>query len=69
MKNKNKSKNKNKQTEISVESISGEPQNAFETLNKYGTYNIQDTANTENEFPQIAQGLSKINNPNPRQPK
>ena len=28
-------------------------------VNKYGTYNVQRTANTDNEFPAIAQGLSK----------
>lgn len=30
---------------------------AFDLINKYGTYNIQDTANTANLFPQIAGGL------------
>ena len=28
-------------------------------LNKYGTYNIQPTADTENEFPHISQGIPK----------
>ena len=30
---------------------------AFDLVNKYGTYNIQDTADTSNLFPMIAQGL------------
>ena len=36
---------------------SGEPESVTELLNKYGTYEVQDTADTENEFPAIAQGL------------
>jgi len=64
-----KNKNKKRKQELSAESISGSPMDSFEMVNKYGTYNIQDTANTENEFPQIAQGLPKINNPNLRRPK
>ncbi len=35
------------------------PATAEELVNKYGTYNIQPTADTENEFPCIAQGKSK----------
>ena len=30
---------------------------AFDQINKYGTYNIQDTADTSNLFPMIAHGL------------
>lgn len=30
---------------------------SFDLVNKYGTYNIQDTADTSNLFPMIAQGL------------
>ncbi len=41
----------------SVAGISGQPETVFELLNKYGTYNIQPTADNENEFPEIAQGL------------
>lgn len=33
--------------------------NAFDMVNKYGTYNIQPTNNTDNTFPAIAQGLAK----------
>lgn len=32
------------------------PETCEEMLNTFGTYNIQPTANTENEFPAIAQG-------------
>lgn len=32
---------------------------AFDMINEYGTYEIQPTANTENTFPAIAQGLPK----------
>lgn len=32
---------------------------AFEMVNRFGTYEIQRTADTENDFPTIAQGLSK----------
>lgn len=30
---------------------------AFDLINKYGTYEVQDTADTSNLFPQIAHGL------------
>ena len=35
------------------------PRTVFEAVNMFGTYNIQKTADTENEFPKIAQGLPK----------
>ncbi len=31
---------------------------AFDMVNKYGTYNIQPTNDTDNTFPAIAQGIS-----------
>jgi len=31
----------------------------LELINQYGTYNIQPTADTENVFPAIAQGLAE----------
>ena len=46
-------------TELSSEVIYGDPETAFEMVNKYGTYEIQPTADTENEFPCIAQGNQK----------
>lgn len=43
----------------SVEYCQGQPMNCNDMVNKYGTYEIQPTADTENEFPKIAQGLPK----------
>ncbi len=43
----------------SAEPIMGQPKSSFEMTNKYGTYNIQPTNDSENEFPEIAQGLAK----------
>ena len=37
----------------------GQPDDCADLVNKYGTYNIQPTADTENVFPMIAQGLPK----------
>ncbi len=35
----------------------GQPEDAFDLINKYGTYNIQPTNEQENAFPAIMQGL------------
>ena len=35
----------------------GDPLDAEDMVNKFGTYNIQPTADTKNLFPQISQGL------------
>lgn len=35
----------------------GQPEDCFDMVNKYGTYNIQPTAEQENLFPMIAQAL------------
>ena len=43
--------------ELAVEAIHGNPETAHEMVNKYGTYEIQPTTNTENVFPLIGQGL------------
>ena len=37
--------------------IFGQPMDCYDMVNKYGTYNIQPTNESENEFPAIAQGL------------
>ena len=37
----------------------GQPEDCFDLINQYGTYEIQRTADTDNEFPAIAQGLAK----------
>ena len=36
--------------EISSTAIMGEPETVFDMINKYGTYEIQPTADTDNEF-------------------
>ena len=33
-------------------------ENSFDMVNKYGTYEIQPTCDTDEEYPQIAQGLA-----------
>jgi hypothetical protein len=42
-----------------VHQFPGIPQNCFDLINQYGTYNIQPTVDTENTFPLIGQGLPK----------
>lgn len=42
-----------------IREFPGQPDSSFDLINCYGTYNIQPTANTENTFPAIAQGLAK----------
>ncbi len=42
------------------QSVQGQPNNSFELINKYGTYNIQPTNDSDNEYPAIAQGISEI---------
>ena len=39
--------------------FSGDPEDCFDLINRYGTYEVQKTADTDNEFPAIAQGLPK----------
>lgn len=46
-----------REKEVSVRPVMGQPETANELVNKYGTYNIQPTANSGNQFPAIAQGL------------
>ena len=43
-----------------MKQVQGNPETAQQLATNYGTYNIQPTADTENEYPAIAQGLSKI---------
>lgn len=52
--------NEKKEIEIDISSrnTSEEPETVFDMVNKYGTYNIQPTAVTENLFPQIAHGTA-----------
>ncbi|MEE0946045.1 MAG: hypothetical protein U0M42_04345 [Acutalibacteraceae bacterium] len=46
-------------TEISSIPIIDQPENVSELINKYGTYEIQPTADTLNDYPAIAQGLAE----------
>ena len=48
----------------SAEAIFGSPESCYEYVNKYGTYNIQPTADSDYDFPAIAQGLPKENDEN-----
>jgi len=54
-----KSKEKVDLSTPSANSVMGQPETAFELINKYGTYNIQPTNDSGNAFPKIAQGISK----------
>ncbi len=46
-------------TDVSSEPTGGMPETAFEMINRYGTYEIQATSDTENMYPTIAQGYNK----------
>lgn len=46
--------------EPAAEVIGGSPEDAVEMINKYGTYNIQPTADSDHLYPAIAQGLPKV---------
>lgn len=61
MKDKNK-KDKDIQIEIAVNHIASQPETVYELINKYGTYQIQPTAESDNDFPKIAQGFPKSEN-------
>ncbi len=41
------------QDEIAATPVSGEPDTVWEQINKYGTYEVQDTTDTDNTFPTI----------------
>ncbi len=41
------------------EPVMGNPETCDEILHKFGTYEIQPTAESDNNFPKIAQGLPK----------
>lgn len=43
--------------EMSATPILGQPETVYEMLHKYGTYEIQPTNDSDNEYPAIAQGL------------
>ena len=50
---------KAKRSEMDKQIVYGQPETVGELLHKYGTYEIQPTQDSENEFPKIAQGLPK----------
>lgn len=52
----NKDKKKNVDIEISANAVVGQPENVFELINKYGTYEIQPTDDSDNKFSTISQG-------------
>jgi len=54
-----KEKKNAKEKELSSTAVMGQPENSFELLNKYGTYEIQPTNDSDNLFPTISQGLPK----------
>ncbi len=43
--------------ELSATPIMGQPETVYDMLNKYGTYEIQPTNDSDNEYPTISQGL------------
>ena len=45
--------------ENSLLNVEALPNSAFDMVNRYGTYEIQATADTENLYPAIAQGFNK----------
>lgn len=45
--------------DLSQNTTRGLPETAFEMVNRYGTYEIQATADTDNQYPAIAQGYNK----------
>ncbi len=49
-----------KRLDESTANIQGNPKSVYGMLNKYGTYEIQPTADTDNTFPAISQGLSEV---------
>ncbi|MBR4123819.1 MAG: hypothetical protein IKT93_05315 [Clostridia bacterium] len=55
----NKNKKGKRYTENSVLPLSDLPRTVEEMVNRYGTYEIQSTAATENQYPCIAQGFNK----------
>ncbi len=57
--NKKENFKKNIKETISSNAVLGNPENVYEQLNRYGTYEIQPTADTQNQYPCIAQGYNK----------
>lgn len=51
-----------------VEQIVGQPESAWEMVNRYGTYEVQATQDTNNPYPSIAQGYPSGPHKNPGDP-
>lgn len=49
--------NQKKRSEMEKQIIYGQPETPQELLHKYGTYEIQPTLDSDNEFPKIGVGL------------
>ena len=45
--------------ELAINAPASTPETCEEMINSYGTYNIQPTADTPNDFPAIAQGTPR----------
>ena len=45
--------------ETSTLNVEALPNSAFDMVNRYGTYEIQATADSHNQYPAIAQGFNK----------
>ena len=50
-------KHKKQETEKEKQIIYGQPETVQELLHKYGTYQVQPTLDSDNEFPKIGTGL------------
>ena len=59
---KNKKDKRNTNTSVSAQDVASQPETVYELLNKSGTYEIQPTSDSDNDFPKIAQGLPKTVN-------
>ncbi|MEE1053149.1 MAG: hypothetical protein U0L33_02265 [Acutalibacteraceae bacterium] len=59
---KNKKDKRNTNTSVSAQDVASQPETVYELINKYGTYEIQPTSDSDNDFPKIAQGLPKTVN-------
>ncbi len=54
-----KTKKPNINTEMRLENQHRPPETAEEMVNCFGTYEIQPTADSDNQYPAIAQGFNK----------
>ena len=57
-----KKRKKDINLELSATSIAGQPETTEEMVNKYGTYEIQPTNDSDNKFPTISTDLTRKRN-------